>query len=164
MTLKPRTANRQMARCLAAVLCAAGLAQAAQPQPANRPPAEVVIPKSIFVTNDATGKDPFFPNSVRRKLAVEPDPDSSGKTPKPPVGPGALRLLGITTDSEGKRIALINNLTFAKGEVLEVRAEGGKLKLRCIEIREKSVVVAVEGQSEQHELVLPEKILPTRRE
>jgi len=80
------------------------------------------------------------------------------------VGPGALRLLGITTDSEGKRIALINNLTFAKGEVLEVRAEGGRLKLRCIEIREKSVVVAVEGQSEQHELVLPEKILPTRRE
>jgi len=164
MKSKPRTMTSPTARCMTALLCAAGLAQAAQPQPASRLPAEVVIPKSIFVTNDATGKDPFFPNSVRRKLAVEPEPDSSGNTPKPPVGPGALRLLGITTDSEGKRIALINNLTFAKGEVLEVRAEGGRLKLRCIEIREKSVVVAVEGQSEQHELVLPEKILPTRRE
>lgn len=149
---------------MVAVLCAAGLAQAAQTQPTNRPPAEVVIPKSIFVTNDATGRDPFFPNSDRIRQKVTPDPDLSGKTPKPPVTAGALRLLGITTDPAGKRIALINNMTFAQGEEHDVRAEGGKLKLKCVEIREKSVVVAIVGQNEQHELVLPERILPTRRE
>ena len=163
MLFNPRTVTKPAAVCCAALLCTAWMARAAQTQPTNRPPAEVVIPKSIFVTNDVAGKDPFFPNSERRKLTVDPNGGQGEKTPKP-VGAGALRLLGITTDSAGKRIALINNLTFAKGEELEVRAEGGKLKLRCIEIREKSVVVAIVGQSEQHELVLPEKILPTSRE
>jgi hypothetical protein len=138
------------------------MARAAQTQPTNRPPAEVAIAKSIFVTNDVAGKDPFFPNSKRR-ITADPNAGQGEKTPKP-VGPGALRLLGITTDLAGKRIALINNLTFAKGEENEVRAEGGKLKVRCVEIREKSVVVEIVGQSGQHELVLPEKILPPSRE
>ena len=161
MLFNPRTVTKQAALCWAALLCTAWMARAAQTQPTNRPPAEVVMPKSIFVTNEVAGKDPFFPNSERRKVTV--DPTGGQKTPKP-VGAGALFLRGITTDSSGKRIALINNLTFAKDEVLDVRVGDGKLKLRCVEIREKSVVVEIVGESEQRELKLPEKILPPSRE
>jgi hypothetical protein len=163
MTFKPRIVTKQTALCLAALLGTACMAQAAQTQRTNRPPAEVVIPKSIFVTNDVAGKDPFFPNSTRPRLTDDSKKPGVGD-PSPPLGADALRLLGITTDSTGKRIALINNLTFAQGEEHDVRVGVGRLKVRCIEIREKSVVVAVEGQSGQRELMLPEKILPTRRE
>ncbi len=147
------------ASCLA-LLCAACLARAAQPPSTDRLPAEVVIPKSLFVTNDVAGRDPFFPNSDRIKQRVQPD-TAQGTKPTKPVGCEALHLLGITTDAGGKRIALINNTTFAKGEVHEVRTESGRPKVRCVEIREKSVVVAIEGQPEECELVLPEKLLPT---
>jgi hypothetical protein len=148
---------------VAILICLGGVIRAASVPLTNLPPSAIVIPQSVFVTNAATGKDPFFPNSARLKQRA---PSDSGQGEKKPgsVSPGALRLLGITKDSAGRRIALINNLTFAEGEVLEVRAEGAKLRLRCVEIREKSVVVAVDGQSEQQELVLPEKVLPTSRE
>ena len=163
MTSKPRTPTGRTALCAAALFCAASLAQAAQTQPTNRPPAEVIIPKSIFVTNDAAGKDPFFPNSTRPRLTADPKKTDDGAPPQTLVA-DALRLLGITTDMAGKRIALINNLTFAQGEEHDVRVGIGKLKVRCVEIREKSVLVSVVGQNEQYELVLPEKVLPTRRE
>src|SRR5437016_12077662 len=94
-----------------------GLVILAQGAETNRPAAEVVIPKSVFVSEGDIGKDPFFPNSVRRRPKV---PDDSGK----PVIRDFSQLLvlkGITGPAE-KRIALINNLTFAKGEEGEVKA------------------------------------------
>ncbi len=160
MKLEPCTVMKATSTLWLALLCAACLARAAQPPPTNRVPAEVVIPKSVFVTNDVSGRDPFFPNSERVKQTIQPDPTQGAKPPKP-VGVGSLRLLGITTDADGKRIALINNTTFAKGEVHEVRTDSGRAKVRCVEMRETSVVVAFEGQSEEYELVLPEKLLPS---
>jgi hypothetical protein len=149
--------------CGAVLLSWGAGSQAAPAPPTNRPPAEVTIPKSIFVTNDVAGKDPFFPNSTRTRLRAGSESGQGEKKPGP-VDSSALRLRGITTDSSGQRIALINTRTFAKGEVQELNVEGTKIRLRCVEIREKSVVVAIEGQSEQHELVLPEKLLPTSKE
>jgi hypothetical protein len=120
----------------------------------NRPPAEVPIARSIFVTNDASGVDPFFPNSTRRKT------QSSFVDPKKVLpGVGALQLKGIMGPPD-KRIALINNLTFAKGEEQDVRVPTGTLKIKCVDIRLKSVVVTLEGQAQEHELNLPEKVLP----
>jgi hypothetical protein len=121
----------------------------------NRPPAEVPIARSIFVTNDASGVDPFFPNSTRRKT------QSGATDPKKPslAGVSALQLKGIMGPPD-KRIALINNLTFAKGEEQDVRVPTGTLKIKCVDIRLKSVVVTLEGQTEEHELILPERVLP----
>jgi len=129
------------------------LAQAAS---TNRPPAEIPIARSIFVTNDAAGVDPFFPNSSRTRNRQSSD---DGKKAPRPMGVSALQLKGIMGPPD-KRIALINNLTFAKGETQEVRVLDGKLKITCEEIRAKSVLITIEGQTETHELVLPEKGLP----
>jgi hypothetical protein len=70
-----------------------------------------------------------------------------------------LVLKGITGTPE-RRIVLINNMTFANGEEAEVRAGSGKVKIRVMEIREKSVLVSIEGVAQPKELILQEKLLP----
>jgi len=112
----------------------------------NRAPTQVVLPQSVFATEGA-GKDPFFPNSKRRIKR-----DDSGKQPVIRDFSNLLKLTGI---AGGVRpIATINNLTFAVGEEQEVKVDGGKVKIRVIEIREKSVVIAIEKQSQPIELKL----------
>ena len=105
----------------------------------NRAPAQVTIPQSVFATEGATGKDPFFPNSIRRIKR-----DDSGKQMPTRDFSALLKLTGI---AGGVRpIATINNLTFAVGEEQEVKVEGGKVKIRVLEIGEKSVVINLEKQ------------------
>jgi hypothetical protein len=109
--------------------------------------AEVTIPQSVFATEGVAGKDPFFPSSIRRTKR-----DDTGKPPPARDYSSLLKLTGI---AGGVRpIATINNLTFAAGEEQEVKVEGGKVKLRVLEIREKSVVVNVEKQPRPIELTL----------
>ena len=111
----------------------------------NRPPAQVALPQSVFVIEG--GKDPFYPNSIRRIKR-----DDSGK---PPPSRDFSNLLKLTGISGGVRpIATINNLTFAAGEDQEVKVEGGKLRIRVLEIREKSVVIGIEKQPQPIELKL----------
>ncbi len=113
----------------------------------NRAPAQVTIPQSVFATEGATGKDPFFPNSMRRIKR-----DDSG-TQRPTRDFSAL--LKLTGIAGGVRpIATINNLTFAVGEEQEVKVEGGKVRIRVLEIREKSVVITIEKQPQPIELKL----------
>ena len=113
----------------------------------NPAPAQVAIPQSAFATEGATGKDPFFPNSRRRIKR-----DDSGT--KPPIRDFS-NLLKLTGIAGGVRpIATINNLTFAVGEEQEVKVEGGKVQIRGLEIREKSVVISVENQPQPVELKL----------
>ncbi len=78
--------------------------------------------------------------------------DDSGKQPVSRDFSSLLRLTGI---AGGVRpIATINNLTFAVGEEQEVKVEGGKVKIRVLEIREKSVVITVEKGPRPIELKL----------
>src|SRR6266487_1959996 len=113
----------------------------------NRAPAQVTIPQSVFATEGATGKDPFFPNSIRRIKR-----DDSGKQRPTRDFSALLKLTGI---AGGVRpIATINNLTFAVGEEQEVKVEGGKVRIRVLEIREKSVKINVEQLSQPIELKL----------
>ena len=126
------------------LLC--GVAHAAETN-TNRAPAQVTIPQSVFATEGATGKDPFFPNSIRR---IKRD-DSGKQTPTRDFS-ALLKLTGI---AGGVRpIATINNLTFAVGEEQEVKVEGGRLKIRVLEIRIKSVVISAEKQPLPIELKL----------
>jgi hypothetical protein len=112
----------------------------------NRAPAQVAIPQSVFATEGATGKDPFFPNSSRRIKR-----DDSSKQPTRDFS-ALLKLTGI---AGGVRpIATINNLTFAVGEEQEVKVEGGKVKIRVDKILEKSVLISVEKQPQPIELKL----------
>jgi len=128
------------------ILCLLGGAVHAAETNTNRAPAQVAFPQSVFSTDGVTGKDPFFPNSIRRMKR-----DDTGKQPTRDLS-GLLKLTGVTGGV--KPIATINNLTFAAGEEQEVKVEGGRLKIRVLEIREKSVVINVEKQPLPLELKL----------
>ena len=147
---------RWQALILAAVLAIAGWVEAAEPARATN---EFAFPKSVFVYNDTKGKDPFYPNRARGGTVVV-----STNTPVS-TGPNLadLQLRGIAGPPE-RRIALINNLTFSKGEEQEVRVGNSKAKIKVLEIREKSVSILVEGQPEPKELILQDKVIPISSE
>jgi hypothetical protein len=62
--------------------------------------------------------------------------------------------LKAITGTKGRRFALLNNQTFAAGDTGKVKLEDREVKVRCVEVREKSVVVTVEGQQGQREINL----------
>ena len=138
---------------LAAVFAVAGRIEAAEPSRATN---EFVFPKSVFVYSDPKGKDPFYPNRPRSGTVTVVSTNVPTST-----GPNLadFQLRGITGPPE-RRIALINNLTFTKGEEQEVRAGNAKAKIRVVEIGEKTVKILIEGQAEPKELVLPERLIP----
>jgi hypothetical protein len=138
------------------VLCS-GMSTAAvtgaETAPATLAPRTNEIPKSVF-SDDEQGRDPFFPKSTRRQL--KPAGPDAPKT----VGPASLVLLGIIGEPE-RRIALINNQSFAAGEEQSVRVPGGgSAVIKCVEIRERSVMVTIHGGTELFELEILERTLP----
>lgn len=80
-------------------------------------------------------------------------PSFGGAKVGPPPKYADLKLKSIT-GSGSKRLALINNQTFALGEVAKVRLGATEVRLRVDEIREKSVIVTVIGKRGQRELRL----------
>lgn len=90
-----------------------------------------------------SGKDPFFPKS-RRMDTVK------GTAPLVVV---PITLKGISS-AKGKRLAIISNRTFEVGEEADLRLNGRTVRVRCLEIRESSVLVAIDGMAETKELQL----------
>ena len=84
----------------------------------------------------------------------------NGAPTAPPPRYTDLVLKNISGAS-GKRFALINNQTFSVGESAKVKLGDSEVKVRCLEIRPQSVVVAVEGQRGQRELKLARADQPT---
>jgi hypothetical protein len=118
----------------------------AAPSNSLPPVDEVVSVKSVFVDNAQFGKDPFFPKSGRRVVTIEPSTtnmviDSSG-----PVS--SLILKGVSGVA-GKRLAIINNKTFEVGEEGALKVGNQIYKVRCVEIRDKSVIINVNGQIQE---------------
>jgi hypothetical protein len=112
--------------------------------PVAQPAAPEVVTQSVFVipTNAREGRDPFFPNSTR---LFE---DTVSKTP--PVGDVSSLVLRGISGSPGHRLAIINNHTFAAGDEGEVVTPHTRIHIRCVEIKDNSVVVESGGQ--RHEL------------
>lgn len=79
--------------------------------------------------------------------------------PVPPASPQEhLQLRGLAGPLD-RRIALIhtgvNTHTFKLGQVQQVTTPAGELKVECLEIRDRSVLVKVGNGAEPHELCLP---------
>lgn len=122
---------------------AAPSAIAAAPQPTTEPKArEFLFVRSLFVDNPTVGRDPFFPNSTRR------GPKVMNTNTTVVVPPSKLTLNGLS-GSRQNRLAIINHRTFSVGEEAEVRVDGQPVKVRCLEIRDKSVVVTVNGDNQE---------------
>lgn len=133
------------AGALLTLAVAAGFAapKAAAPVPA---PASVEVlppPQSVFVDRPDFGRDPFFPKSTRRGAVVSPN------VPVEPMANfGNLALKGISVSNE-KRMAIINNKTFEVNEEADIRVNGQPVRVKCTEIRDKSVVIMVNGVSKE---------------
>jgi hypothetical protein len=122
-----------------AMVAAGPVLGAAPATPAtNAPPA-----RSVFVvpTNAREGRDPFFPESTRVFQVAE----ASSKT----VEISSLSVKGFYRDAKGA-LVIINNHTFAVGDEQDVLTSGGRVHIRCLEIRPNIVVIEINGQ--KHEL------------
>jgi thioredoxin-related protein len=64
-----------------------------------------------------------------------------------------LKLTGLS-GTASRRFALVNNQTFAPGETARVKLKDGEVKVLCKEIRERSILIQIEGTSETKELFL----------
>jgi hypothetical protein len=140
-------------------------------------PAPFEPPKSVFIWDPADpgfGRDPFFPFSARNGRWAPPPPKKEVKIvpptetttqPKPPettvstTPPSAPRkdykldLTGIG----GRRTAVINNISFLKGETGRVNTPEGPVKIRLDEILGDSVRVTIwleDGKTETREIPL----------
>jgi hypothetical protein len=100
----------------------------------------VTISTFTLPASPAQGRDPFFPNS---KHPYE-------KAIAPGVGDvSSLEIRGFV-EGGGRRMAIINNHTFAAGDEGDVLTSKGRLRIHCIEIKGNLVVIEVDGQ--RHEL------------
>lgn len=135
---------------IAGISLLGGFCLAAAPAQSEPSRAKAPGPKSVFEEKIANGKDPFFPNSARRvEKIVQPNI-------KQPVNPVIQLSLKAITGPSDKRLALINNQTFAAGEERMVRVPNGQVRVRCVEIGDSSVVVTVENEPERKVLKLRE--------
>jgi hypothetical protein len=114
----------------------------------NSATAEFVIPQSVFNLTAKDIKDPFFPQTLRQPIPAL----TTNNVPLINASSFALKAL---SGAANQRLALINNRTMAPGESAEVTtATGSKLKIRCVEIKESSVVIRVENSPDPIELHL----------
>jgi hypothetical protein len=138
-----------------AVFCLSAVLRSAE---TNAPPNEISIPKSVFVANDLSGKDPFFPNSSRRRPVTPVTNPNTNQPPPKLTYNQMLSLSGVTVGATS--IATINGLTFAEGDEQEVKVLGGdKITIKVIKIEAKAVQVRVPGEPNPVVLVLPGKEL-----
>jgi hypothetical protein len=134
--------NLPLALLLTAALLGPVLVRAEVRPPSLVPPA---APKSAFTDDLGFGKDPFFPNSGRR-----PKVQVHAADPEPPrvAVPDFITLKGISVIKD-RRLAIINNYTVAENEEFSVRYGSQIFKIKCVEIKERSVTVSVNGLSKE---------------
>jgi len=84
-----------------------------------------------------------------------PELPFGGAPTHPPIRYTNLVLKTISGTSK-RRFALLNDQTFAAGDTLPVRMLDGKVNVRCVEVREQSVLVAVHGEAAPREIKLGE--------
>jgi thioredoxin-related protein len=76
-----------------------------------------------------------------------------GAPTHPPIRYTNLVLKSIS-GTPSRRFALVNDQTFAAGDTLPVKLLDGKVNVRCMEVREQSVLVAVHGEDAPREIKL----------
>ncbi len=108
-----------------------------------------------------TTPEPTAPENPAVEPAKIPEPTLPAKeaVAEQPVLPPAeisyneLAVKAIT-GTKNRRLALINNVTFSAGEEAMVKFKDAKVKVRCLEIKESSVIITLEGKDEKQELFL----------
>ena len=78
-------------------------------------------------------------------------PGRTSATPAPQATRENLTLHRITGSKRNRR-ALINNQVVMKGETITVQSPDGQVRVHCVDIREASVIVTLDGSREKHEI------------
>jgi hypothetical protein len=130
------------------IIVAISSSKAVEPK-VSQLPSEVIRPKSLFENKGSSIRDPFFPQSTRAPYAQQKQDPKGTAAPKLEV---KLALKGISGG-----VALINNGTFSEGESRMVKVPGGQIRIRCVKINERSVLINVDDSNEQTELRLQDK-------
>lgn len=109
-------------------------------------PAKTNSVRSVFIlpTNPEEGRDPFFPKSTRPYEMAMTRTNSA-------VEVTSLVVKGVSGSTDS-RLVIINNHTFAAGDIADVTTEQGRVRVHCVEIKARSVVIEVGGH--YHELPL----------
>jgi hypothetical protein len=125
--------------CLA---CTSAAHAADSKSTANLPP-----PRSVFIqpTSTREGRDPFYPESTRNVVEQRQQPVPTAPTQD--LTP-FLKVHGIS-GSPGSLLVIINNHSFAVGDEGDVLIPGGRIRLRCLEIRPDGASVEVNGHIQQ---------------
>ncbi|MFM1768584.1 MAG: hypothetical protein RJA22_1113 [Verrucomicrobiota bacterium] len=130
---------------VAAALLAPALLQAAaatKPPQAAPPVTPITPPKSVFVIDPKLGKDPFFPLSKRFEQLLPKTNDVY--VPPQPQFPEELQCRGITLGA--RPLAMVNGRSVEAGERFPVRLGNGQvLQVLCLQVRERSVILEVNG-------------------
>jgi hypothetical protein len=141
---------------------AAATAKADKGDKKQAPPAAAVedirFDRSLFidvVTDSKIGKDIFFPNTKRLIPAVVKPTDNAQPVKQEPTALAQLVLKGIS-GPPNRRLALINTRTMSQGETWEIKLNGKMVRVKCEEIRNRSVIVSQEGFNEKKEIYLRE--------
>lgn len=118
---------------------------APNPKPAA-PTNEMVISPSVFVlpTSPQEGKDPFYPRSMRPYAAYRVAHTNPVVVAAPILVD--LHLNGIS-GTVTRPLAIINNRTFSIGEQAEVPTSTGRVTVRCLEIRNDTVIIQSQGEN-----------------
>lgn len=138
---------RRLVWTFAAILCCVTALAAQTTKPvAPAVKTEVAEPETsnfVIPRNPKEGRDPFFPNST---IGIQAPATRPG--PAAPVAPPKMTLMGISGPRE-KHLAIINGHTFGKGEEQDVPSANGKVHVRCLEIKEDSVIIDVNGERQE---------------
>jgi hypothetical protein len=100
-------------------------------------------PKSVFVDEPGFGRDPFFPNSIDRRVVTQVDTTVTATVPV------FITCKGISQAPGKKPLAIINNYTLAEGEEFSLRYSSQVTKVKVVQIKERSVIVEVNGVSKE---------------
>jgi hypothetical protein len=130
----------------------------------NSTPAVTQVPRSMFSTNPTEGRDPFFPESTRR---FPRQPEAQNLAAKPAPLPGNLLKLTGLWPNKKRPLALINRTSVGPGEEVAITVfvangqnspESRKVLIRCLEVRENSVLISINGEPGTKELTLQSRL------
>jgi hypothetical protein len=108
----------------------------------NSAPNNAPITLSVFTmpNSPSDGRDPFYPDSTRIYKSTV------AKTNQPSVASTSFLILKILSGPPGHRLATINTTTFGTGEEADVATAMGRVRVRCLEIRDESVLIDISGE------------------
>lgn len=148
-----KSAPLRAAAVAVALACSLGIPAAtwaaSLPAPASSAAQPPPPPKSVFTLDPKTIKDPFFPKTRRFEALHAKTNDV--ELPPAPLFPEEIHCKGFS-GTPARPLVIINNKTVEKGERFDLLIKGQRVRVSCIDILDKRVVLEVNGVTKELKL------------